>query len=189
LATSSKSFEHHDYKITTVILNTRELAFARHIADRRNDKAEGVKSARIASDRTDYSIHQQGAEAEIAVFKQLNWPVDISVNKHGGDDGIDGYCGNHSVQVKSSRHCPPSMIFNYAGDFRADVAIACLVRPKGHIDIYGYITRQRFMGMFVVRDYGYGTRLVVEPKHLKPFSDLNTGVDKMATITFRSETP
>jgi len=45
------------------------------------------------------------------------------------------------------------------------------------------------MGMFVVRDYGYGTRLVVEPKHLKPFSDLNTGVDKMATITFRSETP
>jgi len=189
LATSSKSFEHHDYKITTVILNTRELAFARHIADRRNDKAEGVRSARIATNRTDFSIHQQGAEAEIAVFKQLNWPVDISVNKHGGDDGIDGYCGNHSVQVKSSRHCPPSMIFNYAGDFRADVAIACLVRPKGHIDIYGYITRQRFMSMFVVRDYGYGTRLVVEPKHLKPFSDLNTGVDKMATITFRSETP
>ena len=104
MATSSKSFEHYDYDITTVILNTRELAFARHIADRRNEKAEGVKSARIASDRTDYSIHLQSAEAELAVFTQLHWPVDISVNKPGGAAGIAGWIGRPRVPVNESRH-------------------------------------------------------------------------------------
>ena len=143
----------------------------------------GVPNYRIHPTKSDLQTHYEGCRAEYAVAKVLNGSADWTCSLHG-DDGmpdIDLPDGT-TVQVKYRRK--RGWDFALLGDdyeeFTSDIGILVWpangddVRSTSHqsVDIVGYITREQFEKRAIIKNYGYGARLVVEANQLEPIEAL-----------------
>lgn len=126
---------------------------------------------------TSEGINVIGHLGESAVAKVLGLTPDTSVLT-GGDDGNDLILGNTTIQVKTS--VLPSLIFNSAHLFKSDVAILTQFvgenKRESHKDprfhVWGWIEQEVFLQDYYLRNYGYGTRLVLEAVKLHTLDSL-----------------
>lgn len=139
----------------------------------RDDKVEhSVTDKKFDEKNTSYAVNLMGYLGEIAVARALNVEPDRTV-RTGGDDGYDLVYNNKTIQVKTSTL--PSLIFNSPDLFTADIAILVQLvgdRQNPHINaqyhILGQIRREDFEKRAYQKDYGYGTRYVVDSEYLMP---------------------
>jgi hypothetical protein len=115
-----------------------------------------------------------GFKAEYAVAKVLGCKLP-SLNIVT-DGGVDLWADDVAIDVKYTKNTT-ELIFDDYKEFKADVAV--LVRPTDKedvLEILGYLDKEKFVGMAVDKDYGYGERKVVDAELLDPIQNLWTKV-------------
>ena len=87
-----------------------------------------------------------------------------------GDNGVDCWLGDMSVDVKTSMK--PQLIFDKKG-FKAEAAVAFQQTDQDDVlDLMGWITKADFNKKFYLHDYGRGERGVVDGENLNPIESL-----------------
>lgn len=150
---------------------------------RENKKQYEVVDKKFDKNNSSYSVNLMGRMGEVAAAKCLGLQTDNSISP-SGDDGHDLHDGmGTSIQVKTSTL--RALIFNAPELFISDVAVLVhfvgdkmLPHVDGQYDVIGWITRQDFLANHYLRDYGYGTRLVIDADKLYPIEELQDGVSK-----------
>ena len=151
-----------------VTLSRQELSIGRQAATARWQlaRAAGVQNQRRDS-RTDSDIDLIGIYGEMAVAKAL--ALDYSPQAIGVDDGMDMWCGNFSIDVKSSFHIGGRLLFKSVDAFCADIAI--LVEPGAdgaEFNIVGGIRKGAFIRKHYTKDLGHGEGAMVDQAMLSP---------------------
>jgi len=126
---------------------------------------------------TSEGINIIGHLGETSVAKVLGINSDTTVLV-GGDTGNDLMLGNTAIQVKTS--VLPSLIFNSADLFVSDVAVLTQFigedKRESHKDprfhVWGWIEKDIFLRDYYLRNYGYGTRLVLDSIKLHTLDSL-----------------
>jgi hypothetical protein len=161
-----------------VVLTDEEIEHALDFIDRmRKDKKEySVVDRKFDKNNSSYAVNLMGYLGELAAGKLLGVPTDSEV-RTGGDAGYDLVYNGQTIQVKTST--TTDLIFNSLSLFKSDIAI--LVELEGdktqpHINsvfhVHGFITKEAFKESYVVKNYGYGDRFVVDSAMLSPVTDL-----------------
>jgi len=121
---------------------------------------------------TSMNVQIVGKLGEVVAGVALGCPPSFDIYS-GGDDGCDLAAWGLSWQVKTSSRS--ELIFDDASKFSADAAVLVmhcatklLVVDDPRFEVLGGISRSRFMSRCVVKDYGYGDRLVVGSESLTP---------------------
>jgi predicted nucleic acid-binding protein len=159
-----------------VWLNTNELRLLRKVA-RARQKAKDPSTDRAHLRFIDGAwLHYCGLRGELAVAKALGLEeIDLTIDKHG-DGGIDLLTRDGaSFQVKATTRNPPWLRFDPDGSQRFQADFAALTRVEvadvepQQVEVWGCIKRETFLANAVLRDMGYGPKLVIDdPKLLEP---------------------
>lgn len=160
-------------------LSEDELHTAAAIANERNADKEsaGIKSKKIAKDRSDLEVHMENAKARIAVARSLGIEeITHTVRKNGRCGEPDFFLPNGlSVEV----HYRDRAGWDYAlsscdyKDFKADVGV--LVWPGDNnksVTIVGWISKIALLDRAEVKDYNYGPRLAVPASKMQRMKKL-----------------
>ena len=112
-----------------------------------------------------------GFKAEFAVARLLgtSLPTVTVVT----DGGVDLWFGDVSIDVKFTNRPDGDLIFDNMDKFKARVAV--LVSPTEESDVMsikGWMGRPEFEIRATGRDLGYGDRLVISQKDLRPIESL-----------------
>lgn len=106
-----------------------------------------------------------GFKAEFAVARLLGTTLPtINVVTDGG---VDLWLDDVSIDVKFTNKQSNGLIFDNEEKFKARLAV--LVVPTSHDDVMniaGWIGRNRFLRLAKTKDFGYGSRLVVDVRNL-----------------------
>jgi len=163
---------------TVIMLTEAEMELARRLASLRNNPKVEAKTAnyRIAN-RDDWRLHYDGTRAEVACGRVAGFPVDISFDFGGDNMRADIYLGELRGEVKACTYRPPIVKFNALTDFVADVVVVCYVthpehREAANVEIWGCISRRKFLRTHEQHDFGHGVRAVVGHELLSPISVL-----------------
>lgn len=141
------------------------LRFVHRVREKK--RQHDVVDKKFDRNNSSYSVNLMGRLGEVVVAKTLRIKTDDSVTA-GGDVGHDlvSNLGN-TIAVKTSTL--DTLIFNKIEDFSADIAVLVkfvgdkqVPQDGGKFFIVGWISRQDFITYHVMRDYGYGARLVVD---------------------------
>lgn len=152
-----------------VILDPKQMRYAKKIAENRNDKKEGVKSRRINQNISDYAIHFYGAIGEVAFAELIGLNVDSKFNPNGGDEGYDFDVNGLKIDVKYSRDPRGSLLFKNKAGFKADVAVftRSLVRTEtAAVQVVGWTTKDYFFRNCEEVDLGRGKTLLIRNNKL-----------------------
>lgn len=144
---------------------------------RENKSNHNVTDKMFDRRNTSEGIDIIGYLGETSVAKVLGLDIDTAIFKYG-DTGNDLVLGETTIQVKTSSY--PTLMFNSAKLFRADVAILTQHlgkdRSKAYEDprfiVWGWIERATFLHLHHKKDYGYGTRLVLDAVKLHTLDSL-----------------
>tara|TARA_R110000868_G_scaffold236522_1_gene490547 strand:- start:510 stop:899 length:390 start_codon:yes stop_codon:yes gene_type:complete len=115
---------------------------------------------------------------EIAVSKLFGFPIDESIAL-GGDDGApDIYIGEYRAEIKSCKYSPPIIKLDTLMEFRSDLVVVCYCPPIGsrfesRIEVWGCVSRVRFLKMYSQQDFGHGERVVLPSEKLAPIAVLS----------------
>lgn len=144
-----------DVDPVAVALTADELMASFVIAFNRN--ANGQRLKNFAQRRgNDLELHQQGAQAEIAVMQYLGLEFSAKdlilwSRSMASVRSADVTLNEWTIEVKAVRFYPPMLKFFKNQRFDKDFAILCLSRGGGLIDIYAAISRARFSQIAVLR--------------------------------------
>jgi len=113
--------------------------------------------------------HIEGMKAEYAVAKALNILPDIALYLHGDDKCDLRLTDGRTLQVKyrDRRGWDYALTTDDPAEFVADIGVLCWPIKDG-VDIVGCISRDKFLKVAQVVDYGHGKRLAASPKHFTP---------------------
>lgn len=148
-----------------VPLTDPDLLRIKRFADLRNNKGG---SRRESGRHSDWQIHYAGLKLEAAMEKVTGSPIDERFLPHGDHHRPDLYIGGKSIEVKSAMYDPPIIKFNLLKHLRSDIIVIGLPRER-EVEIYGGISRAKFLRCFHMRDFGYGKRFCVDPSFLTQF--------------------
>jgi hypothetical protein len=113
----------------------------------------------------------QGFRAEYAVAKIFG--CDLPTLNVVTDGGVDLWIDDLSVDVKLTKKPDGDLIFDSFDSFKADISIlVALTDVDNVVDILGWIDKSNFESVAQDRDYGYGSRKVVESVGLHPIETL-----------------
>jgi hypothetical protein len=152
------------------------------LAERRNciKMPHKVPNRKHDKNRTDFTIHLNGAMGEFAVAKLLNINIDDSISL-GGDDKISDLVKNNTkIQVKTnlSRSNNPHLYFNHQDLFKADIAVLTTIKSANEVIIEGWITKEKFLNKAKTTNFGYGERIGLTANMLDIPETLLDYVDK-----------
>lgn len=144
---------------------------------RENKSRHNVTDRMFDRKNTSEGIDIIGYLGETSVAKVLGLDIDTAIFTWG-DTGNDLVLGETTIQVKTSSY--PTLMFNAARLFTADVAVLTQYlgqdRSKSQEDprfvVWGWIERATFLHLHHKKDYGYGTRLVMEATKLHALDSL-----------------
>jgi len=129
-----------------------------------------VYDQKFDRNNSSYSVNLMGYLGEMAAAKVLGVNTDDKIRTHG-DDGFDLELRGKTIQVKTSTL--PELIFNRLNLFKADIGL--LVQLEGDrrsphknaiYHVIGFISKNKFMNSYTVKNYGYGDRFVVDASKL-----------------------
>ena len=162
-----------------VQLNDREVQQTLDFVEklRENKSNHNVTDRMFDRNNTSEGIDIIGYLGETSVAKVLGLDIDTAIFKYG-DTGNDLVLGNTTIQVKTS--ILPSLIFNSAELFKSDVAILTQFvgedkrasQDDPRFKVWGWIEKGVFLQDYYPRDYGYGTRLVLDAVKLHTLDSL-----------------
>jgi len=130
-------------------------------------KERGMYDRDMGNDGFDANV--QGLLGEYAVAKALNITLDISLTMRGDDRRDLHLSDGRGIQVKyrNKKGYDYALRSTDPAEFATEIGV--LVWPaEGGAEIVGCISRQKFLQVAKVADYGYGKRLVAGPEHFTP---------------------
>lgn len=144
---------------------------------RENKSRHNVTDRMFDRKNTSEGIDIIGYLGETSVAKVLGLDIDTAIFTWG-DTGNDLVLGETTIQVKTS--ILPSLIFNAANLFKSDIAILTQFVGKDkarsqddpRFVVWGWVERDVFLKNHYTRDYGYGTRLVMDAVKLHSLDSL-----------------
>ena len=140
-----------------VRINNEDLSKCRQAATGRWQLARmsGVSNQRRDSNRSDNDIDFLGVRAEYAVAKvfQLGYePTALGV-----DAGMDMWCGDVSLDVKSTFHRNGRMLFKTLDAFKSSVCVLVSSTDEANVmDVRGWAARSEFADLAEQVDLGHG---------------------------------
>lgn len=125
--------------------------------------AEGMRS------RTE--CNQRAFKAEYLFARMFGLaPPEVNVLSDGG---IDFWLGETSIDVKCSNRPDGPLIFDSMDKFKADVAVAYSATDEPDtFKLHGCVSHKVFGEQAYERDFGHGTRLVMDVADLAPIEKL-----------------
>lgn len=113
--------------------------------------------------------HVLGLMGEYAVAKALNIMLDIAIYPRADDRRDLTLPDGRTLQVKyrERRTNDYALRSTDPAEFEADIGVL-VCAARGGCEIVGVISREKFLLVAEVKDYGYGARLVAGPKHFTP---------------------
>ena len=94
-----------------------------------------------------------------------------------GDGGVaDHWHRGYSAQVKTHDrlHRQPYLYYPTADDFKADITIQCAVIERGHVRMFGWLSRWMFEELRETHNFGYGDRACVPVQLLSRMESLKS---------------
>ena len=129
-----------------------------------NPRLENDKQSRVEA-------NQWGFKAEFAVARLLN--LDLPTLTVTTDGGADLWVDDITIDVKFSNQEWGPLIFDSMTKFRANLAVMVgRTNYEDIVNVIGWISREDFKEKYKKKDFGYGTRLFVEPEDLAPIEQL-----------------
>ncbi len=157
--------------MTFIQLTPHQLDRAQRVGHLRNDHKIGVvQNKRIDQRQDDLTINIRGLWGELAVAELYHVPID-DVQRLNGDSGLDLEIDGRTVQVKYNTYPHGDLYFNTVDDFICDLAFLTVPfsEREGAVNIIGWITREEFILFHTRRDYGYGSRVIIQQNQLYSF--------------------
>lgn len=150
-----------------MFLTEADMERAARVAYLRNASKAASPNHRVDPKTDDYAMHFAGVRAELAVCRLFGFPLDERYGPDGDNGKPDLYVGNFRAEVKTAFYSPPIIKLNALTDFVSDVMIACFTHRADHreaskVEVWGCVSRQRFMKKHTVRDFGLGLRVTIE---------------------------
>ncbi len=158
----------------TYTLTPEDLQLASTLALRRSRHKAGTN---VYGDGN-YTGHYIGVLGEIGFARLYNLEVD-ETERPGGDGGTDftavrtlysrpNELGDEeqqevTIDVQTTKYWPPILKYDERHPLTADYAIAAWTDGKDVV-IYGAVSREEFYELAEERDFGYGTRLTLQPQ-------------------------
>ena len=155
------------YKVihySSVVYETKKL----------NMRSGSVKNHRHALGIDDYSMTLIGYMGEAAVCKLLgkDFTVDVAM---WGDDGNDLTFNDYTMQIKTSSRDFGGKNILYVDDIhkvQSDILIGASIVAPAMVNLYGAMTRDKFMQFAYKHDFGYGQRDCVNEKSLSSIENM-----------------
>jgi len=155
-----------------------ELRDVDRFAHRRNDPKiqHGVRSQRVDESQGDLEVNHVGLQGEFAVSRYLEVPI---VEKCGlkGDGGVaDHWYKGYSIQDKTHDRLYPQPYLYYftTDDFAADITVQCAVIGRGHVRMFGWLSRWMFEELRETHNFGYGDNACVPVQLLSRMESLKS---------------
>lgn len=160
-------------------LQPQDIIIAAHNAGLVNgvkvlQEKSGLITNKRFNDKKDFELHYIGQLGEIAVSRAIGVSL-ITEIMFGGDSGTDLTFAGKKIQIKTNTYQgsgPALLKFNSEEDFSADIAILCCLNGYVCVDVKGFVSKRKFMMFKEERDFGNGTRLCLDEKHLTPIDRL-----------------
>lgn len=132
-------------------------------------RARGVKSRKIARNRSDLDIDTLGAFGEYGASVLIGFPFNWDYQR--ADDGIDGRWRGKTLQIKSMPRQGQDLKFYDWKHFKADVAVAVYV-DGARVTLEGVASQKVFLARREQKDYGagFGLQPCVSAHLLAPMS-------------------
>ena len=173
-----------------VKLTKEEMAEAKSLAEARNKDKVNTKqnswSNSINSKEDSYLNHLFGLKCEIAVAKTLDVQIDRTIHGAKGDNKMpDLYYKGMGIEIKG--RTTVGWDFALSKDdiklFKSDLGVLCWPgKADDEIEVVGFISREKFSHVAILKNYRYGNRLVAEAKHFTPLSP--EAIDEMDETEF-----
>jgi hypothetical protein len=150
-----------------VPLSKPEMAACRQAAAFRWQmaRASGVANQRRDKDRSDEDIDFLGVRAEMAVSKLYD--IEYSPHHLGVDDGVDMYCGDVSIDVKSTFYQHGSLVLKAKRWANADLyVLVTATANESLMRVVGGVTQHKLLADSTIENLGHGEGLVLEQDKL-----------------------
>jgi len=129
-----------------------------------------LSNKKYSEDIDDYSAHLIGLMGEAAVCQLLGVDFHVDIKKYG-DDGNDlRYCG-FKLQIKtiSKDYGDRNILFvDCIDEVESDILVGAAIAGPASVNVYGAVTRDKFIRLMHTRDFGYGDRDCVHQSDLSP---------------------
>jgi len=149
-------------------VDTYKIAWA--AADRCEFKQNNgvVNKTKVDQKRNNFELTKEGFMGEWAVSLTLNIPVNTDLYL-GPDAGYDLEFQGYTIDVKTTR--AKYLLFQSIDHFKADVAVLVKVVNDYEVDVVGMISKEKFIEIHEMKDFGYGNQCVVPPEKLLPIEE------------------
>lgn len=140
-------------------LTEEEIRLAKQIARERNDnkKKHNIHGGKVDNDRTDHSVHIDGAKGEVATAHEFGLEIDRSV-QITGDSGWDCKLGRMKFEVKTRGEEEKDFaMYDDETDLEADIGILCWLTDNT-VTIAGWITRAEWLFVSETLHFGKNPR-------------------------------
>jgi len=117
-------------------------------------------------DRVEQNI--DAFKSEFAVARYLG--IDPPVMNFITDYGVDLWLGECAIDVKLTN--TDYLIFDSLNSFKSDIAVLCSMEDINTVLMSGWISKDNFELLSVEKDFGYGTRKVVNSSSLAEMESL-----------------
>jgi hypothetical protein len=169
--------------VEVVMLTEADMERAARVAYLRNTAKAHSPNYRVDTKTADYDMHFAGVRAELAVCKMFSFPLDERYGPDGDNGRPDLYVGDLRVEVKAAFYRPPVLKLNTVSEFTSDAVVMCYVprtndRAASVIEIWGCVSRLKFIAEHTIRDFGQGPRAAFE--RFAPISALRTKAQERA---------
>lgn len=158
-----------------IILDPGELQFCRALAAMRHDPkiAARLKSTRHLGNST-YEAHLVGFCGEYVVAKYFGILPNLYISMKGDGAAADLVINGRTVQVKTRTKAgyDYGLMSTNLSEFNTDCGVLVHQVAENTFRIQGVISKKKFKQVAVIKDYGYGKRLVAEPKHFSHIDHL-----------------
>ncbi len=132
------------------------------------ERFAGVEPKKVGNN---INTNTLGCKAEYAVARVLG--TELPKLNFLSDNGVDLWSGDVSIDVKYTTSEGGDLIFNTADNFKAMVSV--LVAKTSQPDvmrIVGWTNKSDFVLSAKKKDFGYGERMAMACKHLRPIEEL-----------------
>lgn len=149
------------------MLTEADMERARRVAYLRNASKANSPNYRVDPSTEDFDMHFAGVRAELAVCKMFSFPLDESFGPDGDNGRPDLYVGEMRVEVKTAFWKPPILKLNTVSEFTSDAVVMCYTprttdRAASVIELWGCVSRRKFIECHTIRDFGQGPRAVFD---------------------------
>jgi hypothetical protein len=141
---------------------------------RLSELAGDLSNKKYSKDLEPFNAILVGYMGEAAVCQLLGVDFHVEINKYG-DDGSDlRYCG-FKLQIKtiSKDYGDRNVLYcDCIDEVESDILVGAAIAGPASVNVYGAITRDKFIRLMYTQDFGYGDRDCVHQSELSPIAKM-----------------